>query len=362
MAVTGHGYGHLSLCASVAEALRGARPDTEVTIQCALDPSPFFPPGSVVHEADSLDFGYVMHDARSIDRPASVARYLALHGDWAATMERVRAVMARHQPDVVLACSGYLAVEAAHGLGLPVLGLGPLNWLDIGHHVFSGDPAMEPVLADIAASYAKADGWILPTPSMPQKAMPRHIPVGVISRPGRRDRDGLARALGLDPGNPMALVNFGGLPSGLDARHWAREPGDWSLLAFAPSDSEGAILTDARRSGWGFRDILASVDAVVGKAGYGMVADCAAAGVPMLLVERPDWPEAPHLERWFQAVGRCRFLDEAALAKGDIGVELDALRALGPFPAHPATGGREAAEQLLALAAGISPEGRVRRP
>jgi hypothetical protein len=323
MAVTSHGFGHLSLCASVTEVLRSRLPQVQVTVDCALDPSPFF--RDITHESRSLDFGLVMRDARTIDRRASVDRYRVLHDEWEGTLARVCAVMAAHAPDLVLSCSGYLAVAAAHRLGIPVLGLGPLNWLGIGRFLFDGDPVMASVLERMAASYALADGWFIPTPSMPQPDLPNPIPVGVISQPGKRDRRGLAEAMGLDPARPLALVNFGGLSSGLDAREWARKPGDWALLAFSPTPAEREVLACARATGWPFPDILASVDAVVGKAGYGMLADCATAGIPMLMVERSDWPEAPYLEDWFFENARGQRLTKAALAEGRVGAELDAL-------------------------------------
>ncbi|MCF8480148.1 MAG: hypothetical protein K9H25_06935 [Rhodospirillum sp.] len=346
MAVTSHGYGHLSLCASVAEALRARLPGVQVTVDCALDPSPFFQ--DITHEPRSLDFGLVMRDARTIDRPASAARYRALHDDWEGTLAHVCQVMAAHAPDLVLSCSGYLAVAAAHRLRIPVLGLGPLNWLDIGRFLFREDPAMAPVLTAMAESYALAEGWFIPTPSMPQEDLPNRLAVGVISQPGRRDRRGLADALGLDPARPLTLVNFGGLSSGLDARQWARQSGDWVLLAVNPAAAEREVFVDAQASGWAFRNILASADAVVGKAGYGMLADCAAAGLPMLLVDRGDWPEAPYLEEWFFSNARGRRLTEKALAEGRIGEELERLVA-GPPPARiRPTGAEEVAAHLAA--------------
>ncbi|WP_413203737.1 hypothetical protein [Rhodospirillum sp. A1_3_36] len=341
LVVTSHGFGHLSLCASVTEALRVRLPQVHVTVDCALDPSPFF--RDITHESRSFDFGLVMRDARTIDREASADRYRDLHGDWDGSLARVCSVMAAHTPDLVLSCSGYLAVAAAHRLGIPVLGLGPLNWLGIGRFLFDGDPSMTPVLDRMAESYALADGWFIPTPSMPQPDLPNPIPVGVIARPGKRDRRGLMEALGLDPARPLALVNFGGLSSGLDARQWVRQAGDWALLAFNPVSAEREVLVDARASGRSFSDILASVDAVVGKAGYGMLADCATAGIPMLMVERSNWPEAPYLEEWFFKNARGRRLTEAALAEGRIGSELDMLIAqAAPRPIAP-TGAEEVA-------------------
>ena len=56
---------------------------------------------------------------------------------------------------------------------------------------------------------------------------------------------------------------------------------------------------------------------MITKSGYGLLAEAAAAGLPVLYRPRPDWPETPWLERWIGEVGIGRPLpeDPQALAR-----------------------------------------------
>jgi UDP-N-acetylglucosamine:LPS N-acetylglucosamine transferase len=97
---------------------------------------------------------------------------------------------------------------------------------------------------------------------------------------------------------------------------------------------------------WPFSDLLASVDAVIGKPGYGTFVEAACQGTPMLYAARPDWPEQEPLVDWLLAHGRATLVSDEALRSGDLA---GALQALWCQPAKPAvwpTGADEVARQL----------------
>jgi UDP-N-acetylglucosamine:LPS N-acetylglucosamine transferase len=53
-----------------------------------------------------------------------------------------------------------------------------------------------------------------------------------------------------------------------------------------------------------YEDIFSSVDVVVTKPGYGVVAELGCTGKPGILISRNDWPEENHLTRWLETCGR----------------------------------------------------------
>ena len=65
-----------------------------------------------------------------------------------------------------------------------------------------------------------------------------------------------------------------------------------------------------------FTDLLASVDVVIGKCGYGTVAECVVNATPMLYIPRPDWPEEPYLVEWMEQHHACRAISRAYLDEG----------------------------------------------
>ena len=52
-----------------------------------------------------------------------------------------------------------------------------------------------------------------------------------------------------------------------------------------------------------FIDVLASSDVVLTKPGYGTYTEAVCNGVPVLTIERQDWPETVFLNNWVQQHG-----------------------------------------------------------
>jgi UDP:flavonoid glycosyltransferase YjiC (YdhE family) len=99
-------------------------------------------------------------------------------------------------------------------------------------------------------------------------------------------------------------------------------------------------------TGLPFLDLLASTDLLLTKTGYGSIVEAACAGVPVLYVRRPDWPEEPYLGPWVEAEGLARGIDRTAL-EGAAFTEAvrDLLGAPRPRPVEP-TGVEEAVDVL----------------
>jgi UDP-N-acetylglucosamine:LPS N-acetylglucosamine transferase len=102
-----------------------------------------------------------------------------------------------------------------------------------------------------------------------------------------------------------------------------------------------------------FTDLLASVDAVITKPGYGTFVEAACSGVPILYLERPDWPETPWFATWLAAHARSAVLTREQLERGDL---IDALHRLwqAPAPILPSAGGATEAAQWLVRELGLA--------
>lgn len=95
-----------------------------------------------------------------------------------------------------------------------------------------------------------------------------------------------------------------------------------------------------------FTDVLASCDALLTKPGYGSFAEAACNGVPVLYLDRKDWPEAPYLVEWLKRQGRCMEVERPALERGAIAAPLEALWALPPTAPVEPEGIAQAADLL----------------
>jgi len=145
---------------------------------------------------------------------------------------------------------------------------------------------------------------------------------------------------------------MGGMEFRLPVEGWPQTPGlnwllpaEWKIRrddvrAFDPADLD-------------FSDLLASVDAVVTKPGYGTFVEAACSGIPILYLQRDDWPETRHLAAWLGTHARAEMLTRERLLAGDFIGDLERLWQAPP-PAVPLAGGADEAARLLVPVLGLA--------
>ena len=194
------------------------------------------------------------------------------------------------------------------------------------------------------------------------EVFPRVRRIPLVCRRPTRSRAETRGWFGLPPDRRVALLSFGGygLPaldlSGLDCfDDWtivttdrsARAPGGGAAarpLVFVP---EPAFAS----TGFRYEDLVAAADVVVTKPGYGIIAECIAAGTAMLYTSRGDFREYALLVDALPRYVRSRFISQDDLFAGRW---QSALTALMGQPAPPETmdtnGAEIAAREIMRLA------------
>ena len=206
---------------------------------------------------------------------------------------------------------------------------------------------IRPLHAEVRAAYASAEAFLRVEPGLPMAGFANTVGIGPIARPGRRDRERLARALGLDPAARWVLLAMGGMPFPLPVAEWPLRPGwTWLLPDVAGSAPDRPDLCTIDGGTVDFGDLLASADAVVTKPGYGTFVEAACAGVPILYVERDDWPETPHFAAWLAGNARSARVSREQLQSGALTGALEALWRQPAPPLPEATGAGDAARWL----------------
>lgn len=354
-AISHHGLGHLAQAAPVLNALHAARPDLEIMVwsgvsRAALDAriqAPFR------HRQAPADVGLAMHDAVRVDLTASRAAYLDFHRDWDARLAREAEWLRAEGLDGVLADAACLPLAAAARAGIPGVALCSLNWVDIAGAYLAEQPGMAEVLEQMAAAYRSARAFLRVTPAMPMDWLENRESVPPIATRGVARGDELRARLGLAAEESLLLIGFGGigykaarpLPT-LPGARWL-VPDDW----LAAGSEARADLIPFARAGLPFIDLLASCDVLITKVGYGSFVEAAAAGVPLLYIDRPDWPETPYLRDWLLAHTRAAETDEAGLFDPAIAAPLTALLAAPRLPRVALDGAAVAARRVLELLA-----------
>ncbi len=349
--ISAHGLGHLAQTAPVLNALRPLLPDLRLSLRSGLPLGRLRArvEGEFDHIPEARDFGFVMHNAVDIDRAGSAQRYREFHADWASRVEAEAGELRRRKVDAVLCNAAYLPLAAAAEAGIPAVGMSSLNWADMFAHYLGGEAWAAPIHAQILQAYNSAAAFLCFAPGLPMPDFRRRIALGPVARIGQRDRQYFSHLLGLDESRRWLLVAMGGMDFPLATQRLpSREDVCWLLPGppegFARGDLRGFDPAEPR-----FADLLASVDAVITKPGYGTFVEAACAGTPIVYLERDDWPETPYFAAWLAHHGRAAAIGREALQAGSFLPTLEALWQQ-PAPARPdPTGGGEAARLLLQL-------------
>ena len=345
--ISSHGFGHLAQAAPVLNVLRRRQPNLKLTIRCALPEDQLHTRiyGAFKFVSASSDFGFVMHDAVRIDYTASAQRYREFHANWAQRVSDEADFLTNLRPDLVLTDVAYLPLAGAALSNIPSLSMCSLNWADLFVHFFGHEPWAQPIHGEILAAYRSAERFLRLTPAMPMPELPNTQSVAPVATLGTQRRAELHKTLGCGDKVKTVLIAFGGINQDLNTQSWPCMPGiHWLIPQRWAIDRPD--MTALEPLGFEFTDLLASVDTVLTKPGYGTFAEAACNGTPVLYQRRDDWPEQEPLIDWLKQNARCREVSATEMASGHL---CDSLRALWQqdSPILPAPQGAEDIASLL---------------
>jgi hypothetical protein len=342
-----HGFGHIAQTAPVVNALVERLPGLRVTVRSgapqALLAQRFHCEFTLI--AKALDFGMEMVDAVGVRVEESARAYRDFHHDWTGRVAREAENMAALAPDLLFANVPYLSLAAAAGAGIPAVAMCSLNWADIYAHYCHDRQEAPEIHSQMLAAYRSAAHFLQPQPGMAMADLPNAREIGPIARLGHNRRAEIDARLGLKAGDKLVLIAMGGIAFRLPLESWPRIPGvRWVVPSSWQARHPDAVELESLDID--FTDVLASCDALLTKPGYGSFAEAACNGVPVLYLDRKDWPEAPYLVEWLKRQGRCMEVERAALEQGEIIRLLEALLAKPKKPLVEPDGVWQAADCL----------------
>ncbi len=345
--ISAHGLGHLAQMAPVLNALKGIVPSLRVTVRSAIprERLALRITGKFAHVPEARDFGFVMHNAVDINLVASAQRYRDFHSDWPHRVAVEADWLRHHEFDALVSNVAYLPLAAAEVVGIPAVGLSSLNWADMFARYLGHEAGAAKIHSQILAAYNAGKAFLRVTPGLPMADLQRRHDIAPIATVGRRDRSRVANLLSLDQRDRWLLLAMGGMGFRLPVDKWPQVPGvNWLI------PGEWQIVREDVRCfdlpGLDFTDLLASVDAVVTKPGYGTFAEATCAGIPILYLERNDWPETPHFAAWLGVHSRSEVMTRERLLAGNFIDDLHRLWSEPAPPAPPANGADQAAQWL----------------
>lgn len=333
LAVSGHGYGHLSQCAPVINALWKQCPELRLTVCGSL-------PRAVIAARLDREFSYRyaeldpvlrMFSAWEVDVDTSIEVYRDFYNNREAGLQQDLTLLRELRPDLLLADIPYRILLAAQQAGVPAICLCSLNWAAIYTAYCAGSHGSAAIVGHMLSGYRAAQAFLAPAPSMPMPELDHYQAIGPVARSGVRRTAELQRCTGLPAGTRYVLVAMGGIATRLPLENWPRMAGvAWVFAEPVTSARDDIVLLDTLPMP--FIDVLACVAAVFTKPGYGTYAETVCNGVPLLALERPDWPETRYLNDWARVHGRFAEISRAQLDQGDFA---EVLEQLWQQPAKP---------------------------
>lgn len=346
-AISHHGLGHLAQAGPVLNALHSIQPDLDLIIWSSLSDAALRTriPFSFRHRVDPADVGLAMTDAVNVDVAKSHATYLDFHRNWDRRVDEETEWLKANRIQGVLSDVAYLPLAAAGRAEIPGVAMCSLNWRDIAGAYLSGCHGMDPILAQMETAYRCARAFLRPVPAMPMNWLPNGEEVAPIAAPGMNRRKELAQALGVRGSTKWVLVGFGGIG------YRGELPEAAGVTWLVPDDAAGGRpdMIAFKVLGHPFIDLLASCDTLLTKVGYGGFVEAAAHGIPVLYIDRPDWPETPYLTAWLERNGMGLAINESDLFSARTGELLDRLWAMPVRPRPETNGAAEAAHRIRNL-------------
>lgn len=350
--ISPHGYGHAAQTSSVINRLLELTPDLEVYVKTTL-PESFIKERfnkKIHHIPQLIDFGMIMKSSIDILAKESWLKYKDIHDQWEKLVEKESQDLIELQPQLIVSNVAYLCLEAAKRLNIPSLAMGSLNWADIFAHYCSDYPDADSITAQIQSAYNHADTFIQLFPCLPMLWLNNKRSISPVTQLGKNMRTQINQQFNLPQTKQLVLIGMGGISMRLPIESWPKRSNTlWVIPDEWGNQRQDCIALS--QLGLPFIDILASVDALITKPGYGTFSEAVCNGIPFLFVPRGDWPEEPYLENWAKKHGIAESISRESLYKGTFYSSLTYLLSKDKNLITPpkANGANEAAQIILSL-------------
>jgi hypothetical protein len=306
-AISGHGYGHAAQVVPVVNALAALVPGLTTILRTTV-PASFFQDRLAIPWKLSpvqQDIGCLQDGPLRIDIDATWAAHQHFHETWEARLSNEVAAMQAASPALIIADTPYLAVEAGSHTRIPTIALASLTWdLVLKEYCHASNHAQQQLIQDIRGSYAKADIALRATPAPNIDAFSKVIDIGPLASPASPERDRLASILALTPNEQTVLVGFGGIPLKSLPLAQMEQLRHYRFLIDGPIPPVYSHIHSTDALPFSFKTLLASVDIIMTKPGYGTIVEAVALQQPVVYIRRYNFADEPPLVDYLHRYGR----------------------------------------------------------
>jgi L-arabinokinase len=281
----------------------------------------------------------VQLDSIRVDVAASLDRIGAVYSRHSSLIEEEAVFFKENRIDAVVCDIPAIPLEAAARLGIPRIAAGNFSWDWIYSEFIALDKRWQSVVDAFRKAYAKTD-LLLRLPFYGDMSVfPNIEDIPLVASPGREHRDKIADETGCDRNKKWILLSFTSLDWNEEAL--ARVGGIdgcefFTVLPLAWKRKNIHVLDGKQVT---FSDVVASVDAVISKPGFGILSDCMVNRKPLIYAERKNFLEYPILEVAVRKYLRHFHIPAEQLYRGDLRESLDHIGNCPEPQSYPEQGG-----------------------
>lgn len=354
--VSAHGYGHGVRSCQIIRTINRLYPQWTVHIVSAL-PASFLSNqvGSAQNpvRAASLDVGMVQRDSIRVDVDATINRVEQLYAARRTLIEQEAVFLEKNRVGVVVVDIPAIPVESAALSGIPSVAVGNFGWDWIYSEFLGRDPRWKRAVDIFRQQYSRTDLLLRLPFCEKMDAFPRVEDIPLVASPGRARRSEIAELTACDSGKKWVLLSFTTLDWTREALARVRRIDGYEFFTVLPLAWDQSNIHSINRDHVLFSDVVASVDAVVSKPGFGILSDCIVNRKPLIYAERSNFLEFPILEAAIGRYLRYVHIPAADLYRGDLKASLDRIWE-SPAPREClAQGGDVVAANRIAELAGL---------
>jgi L-arabinokinase len=356
--ISGHGFGHASREIEIINAIFAQQPEARIVVRTAaarwLFDRTLRGPAQVQHAI--VDTGAIQRGALDIDIPATIREAAAFYAEPETLIEAEACAMEAVDAKLVVGDIPPLAFAAAARAGVRSIAISNFTWdwiYDGYAEALIDVPWLVPRLREWDRMATAA--WRLPMAGG-FEGMRVLADLPLVARRAKHAPADVRARLRLPASEPLLLVSFGGYSAHeLDV---ARAAATLSAARIVMTTRDGDVVPEGAigiaehlvyDSGLRYEDLVAAVDIVLSKPGYGIVSECIANGTRLLYTSRGRFREYEVFVEQMPRLLPCEFLPKDDLAAGrwqDAASRLLSQPAVMPPPSN---GAEVAAERLLAL-------------
>ena len=353
--VSAHGYGHGVRSTDILRALfKQASPRVVITtalpvefLRNRLGTMP------VEFRNGTFDVGMVQKDSIRVDVEATFRRVEELCSNWDRLVEHEAQWLRERSMHLVVCDIPAIPVSAAKRVGIPAVVVANFSWDWIYDEFAERDSRWRPFVECFAQAYAQSS-LLLRAPFSPDMAtFPHKVDIPLVAAPGRVRREDLAKISGADPHKPWVLLSFTTLEWSDEALNRIETLTSYEFFTVQPLEWRRRNVHAINRDVIPFSDVLATVDIVVSKPGYGLLSECVVNNKPLIYADRSDFREYALLVREMKRYLRCVHIPTEQLYRGELESALASVaRACEPPEKLVSDGGESAAKWLLSAMRG----------